>query len=120
MKLYGAGKMGQKGIALTIAILMIICSSILAGYALQAGWNMRRIQVSSGSKRDRTYWYAKAGVVNARWRIRTNVGGQFTNPAFDPAAYTLDVNGDAVNDVSVDIGPVVNGLRQIDSTGLDQ
>lgn len=119
MKLTGTARTAQKGVALTIAIMMIICSSILAGYAMQAGWNMRRIQIRSGSRRDRIYWFAKAGVVNARWQIRTNVGGQFNNPAFDPAAYLLDVNGDATNDVSVDIGPVVNGLRQIDSTGLD-
>ncbi len=119
MKRSGVKQLGQKGMAMTITIMMIICASLLAGYGLQAGWNMRRTVILTGSRRDRMYWAAKAGVVDARWRIRTNAGGVYTNPAADPAFYNLDLNNDGVNDVRVDIGPVQNGVRQIDSTGLD-
>lgn len=119
----------RSGVALTVAIMMMICSSILAGYALQAGWNQRRMTIVNGSKRDRIYWAAKAGVVDARWRIREGMrnsnssglfpGGNFNDDLYNPNSYDIDLDNNGVVDVSVDIGAVNGGVREIVATGKD-
>ena len=55
------------------------------------------------------------------WRLRTDPGGVFaTNgPAYNPPAYSLDIDGDGVNDVTVDIGATTAQGRLIESTGKD-
>lgn len=121
--------MGRKGVALTVAMMMMVCTSILAGYALQAGWNIRKLSMSAGSKRDKIYWAARAGVVHARWRIRVNntagLAGApmigFNDPNWNPPAYQLDIHNppDGIWDVEIDIGNVINGVRNIDARARD-
>ena len=126
MTLFNRSRQSQKGVALTIAIMLIVCTAILAGYALQAGWNQQKLSIAGGSKRDKIYWKARAGVMDARWRIRNNVphpswgGGNLADPNYDPPAYDLDIDGVApAVDVTVNIGAVVGGVRNIDSQGKD-
>ncbi len=118
----------DKGMALSIVIVVIIMLALIAGYAAQLGYNQRRLTDISGGRRAKVYFLAQAGVIDANWRIRNNytVGlspvGSFTNDNYNPNAYSVDVNNDGTNDVTVDIGAVTNALtkqRSISSTGLD-
>ena len=86
------------------------------------GYNQKKLSDAAGGRRAKIYYRAQAGVVEANWRIRENIGGNFTTPAYDPAPYSIDVDGDTVNDCTIDIGPVTNAAtkqRAIASTGLD-
>ena len=125
----------DKGMALTVAIIIIILLGLLAGYMTQMGYNQRRLADTAGGRRAKAYYRAQAGLVDANWRIRTNYTGTTTytgsalNPpgsfavdAYNPNAYQMDLDGDGSNDVDVDIGPVTNALtkqRDIRSIGLD-
>ncbi len=118
----------NEGAALIIVILIIIMLTLIGGFMLNLGYNQRRLLASSSARHIRNYYAAQAGVVDANSRIRTNYtagltpAGDFTDPAYDPQPYMIDLNGDGIQDVSVDIGPVTDvttGARQINSTGLD-
>jgi Tfp pilus assembly protein PilX len=112
---------------MTIVIIVIIVLGLLAAYVTQLGYNQSRLSSTSGARRAKMLYLAKAGVVEASWRIRENytVGltpGSFLVDGYDPAAYSIDVNGDGTNDCSINIGPVTNAAtkqRQIQATGLD-
>ena len=110
----------SKGVALVVVIIIFTMLALMASFAMNLGYNQRRLShVGTGTKVV-NYYRAQAGVVDAYWRIRTNQGGIYTPPAFDPPAYFLDVDNNAVNDTTVDIGPVnAQGRRPILSTGLD-
>ncbi|MCG3176029.1 MAG: hypothetical protein MOGMAGMI_00967 [Candidatus Omnitrophica bacterium] len=112
--------LGERGIALTITIILIIASALLAAAALSVGYQYRRLREGVGALHTQAYYRAQAGVVDARWRIRNNIGANYLLAGTDPAPYQLDIDGDAVMDVTVDIGAADgNGLRQILATGRD-
>jgi hypothetical protein len=124
---------------MTIVMMIIVVLTLLAGFAVNYGYNKRRILDVSSGRRDIINYRAEAGLVDALTRIRLNAtaglspAGSFLTPTYDPAPYQLDVDGGGtVNattkicsadcDVEVDIGPVTNaltGARSINSTGLD-
>jgi Tfp pilus assembly protein PilX len=126
--------LNSNGMALTIVMITLILLSLVAAYALNLSYNQHKLFQSSTGKRVKIYYAAQAGAVDAEWRIRTNAvaatcsgacnswsssGGDFT-AAGSTASYALDIDGDGVNDVVVAIGAVnANGLRPIDSTGID-
>ena len=121
----------SKGVALTVAIMVIIMLALLAGFVANFSYNQRKLLDSASGKRIKIYYLAQAGVVDAVWRIRSNyttgipgapAGGFVSNPAWDPAVYSIDANGDGTNDTNIDIGPVTSVTteqRQIVSTGRD-
>lgn len=112
-----------------MVVIVLIMLALLTGYIASLGYNQRRVTDAASGRRAKILYRAKAGAVDAAWRIRANwFGGalnppnDFTTDAWDPPVYLLDVDGDGTNDTSVDIGPVTNALtkqRSIASTGLD-
>ncbi len=108
------------GFALSIAIITIVLLATLAVSVLMLGFHQRRI-VRTVTHRTQAYYFAQAGLVDARERIRRNQApDNFTNNAFDPPQYSLDVDGNGVNDVLVDIGPEdALRLRPISVLGCD-
>ncbi len=128
----------KSGIALTVVIIILAILAMMAGYILSLGYNRRRVVDAASGTRAKIYYRAQAGVHDATVRIRKNyaftapgnvgpmltdigsVGADFSNPGYNPAAYTIDVDGDGTQDTRIDIG-VVNGSgqRPIVSTGLD-
>ncbi len=115
----------DKGIAMTLVIVIIIILTMLAAYVTSLAYNQRRVTDTAGGGRAKIYYRAKAGVVEANWRIRTNytaglTPGSFLIPTYDPAPYTIDVDEDGTADCQIDIGPADGtGKRAINSTGLD-
>ena len=120
--------LNNKGLALTIVMIVIIMLAIISAFSTNLGFNQKKMIDANSGRRAKIYFKAQAGVVDANWRIRTDytVGlapaGSFTTDAYNPGPYLLDVDQNGTNDVSVDIGPVNNAAtksRQILSTGLD-
>ena len=118
----------KRGIALTVVVVVMIVMAILSTYAMNLGYNQKLLTDQSSGRRAKIYYRAQAGLVHAYWRIRVNntaglaPAGSFATDAYNPGPYTLDVDGDGVNDVSVDIGPVTDPAtkqRAILATGLD-
>ena len=115
-------KKASKGFVITIVVIMVF-AILAAGIAVLAlGYNQKRLVDQVGAGQIRGYYRARAGIVNARWRIRTNnngAGGYEYN--VNPPAYSLDLDGDSVNDVTVDIGTenLATGLRDIVVTGRE-
>ena len=113
----------EQGMVMTVVIILIMIITLLTGYVLTVAYNHRRLAGSVGGARMRAAAFAQAGVVDAQWRIRTDPGGFFAagGPAYDPAPYNIDVDGDGNNDVSVDISAVIDGpdgnTRRIVATG---
>ena len=102
---------------------------LLASFAVNYGYNKKRLMDIHSGRRDTLNFRAQAGVVDANWRIRADYtaglspAGSFTNSAYDPAAYGLDVDRNGVADTCVNIGPVTNagtGQRGIVSTGIEE
>lgn len=111
---------GDRGAALTLAIVIVMILSTLAAVALALAYNYRMMRDGLTAQHARAHFRAQAGVVDARWRIRNNFGMDFTVAANDPAPYDIDIDGDGTNDVTVDIGPADgNGLRPIQSVGAE-
>lgn len=124
----------QEGIALIAVVFLLAALALILGYSMNFAQNQRRLLNSLTKERMQNYYKAQSGVVDANWRIRTNTllegwgGAGFTDANFNPPAYYIDLETDAVtsaqtdaSDVKVDIGPVngATGLRTIESTGLD-
>ena len=114
--------------ALTVVVVILVMLALISAYVTQLGYNQRAIGDSNSGLRVRAYYRAQAGAVEAATRIRTDYtvglapGGSFAVDAYDPNPYDIDVDGDAVNDATVDIGPVLNAAlknRQILSNGCD-
>ena len=115
----------RRGVALTVVLVVAVLLTLISGFVLMLGYNKRRLTLTGGRKAQ-IYFHAKAGMVDAMWRIRTNYtnglapAGSFTTPAYNPNAYSLDTDGNGTMDVTVDIGSVgANGVRTIQSNGLD-
>ena len=118
---------------MTIVIIIVIVMAFLATLVTMLGYNQRKLANAAGGRRVKIYYRAQAGVVEADWRIRENYllnpalvntggGASFTDDTYDPAPYSIDIDGDAVNDVTIDIGPKIGGVsgrRAISSVGLD-
>ncbi len=116
----------NKGVAMTIVMIILMVLAIMAGYILNFGYNRKRIVDAASGTRAKVYYRAQAGVHDAAVRIRKNytVGllpaGSFLNPAYDPNAYNIDVDGNGSMDTTINIGAVnAQGQRTIDSTGLE-
>ena len=129
----------ERGVALTVAVVIIIVLTLLAGFAVNFSYNKKRMVDLGSGKHDVINYRAQAGLVDAMTRIRLNAtaglspAGDFTDPDYDPQSYQLSVDGrgtvNAVTklcssgcDTTVDIGPVTNaatGQRSIKSDGLD-
>lgn len=118
-------KKSESGAALTIAIITLVALTGVAGYAMTQAYHQKKLVDTTSGKRIIAYYRAQAGVVHACWRIRTNYttglspAGSFLTDAYDPNPYSIDVDGDSVNDTTIDIGPVngATGLRTISSRG---
>ena len=112
---------------MVVVIVIITMLTLIGAFMTKMTYNQRTLVSVTSGKRVQVYYRAQAGVVDAHWRIRTNYtgapmgGGDFTNPAFDPPPYSVDMApADGNNDFTVDMGPVnASGLRPISSTGLD-
>ena len=120
------GRQHRDGMAMTVAIIVIIILVSIVGYATTLGFNQKKLLDLSTGKRMIVYYRAQAGAVEAAWRIRENYttgllpAGTFADPNYNPAAYSIDVDLNGVNDATIDIGPVnATGRRPIVSTGLD-
>ncbi len=126
------GREGERGIVLTIVIIVTIMMMTLAVAILGLAANQSKLASSLAASNIRAQYRAEAGLVDARWRMRTNFttdigGGDFTSPSFDPPAYYLDIDANAVHtaktdadDVEVDIsalGADQPGVRTVDSLG---
>lgn len=112
-------KIKNPGFALTAVIIAIFMMMVLASAVLLYAYNIRRLQDSLAGLRTLAYYNANAGIVDAQWRIRTNYQGNFDPGDPDPPSYTLDVNGDSLPDVTVDIGAFNSATRNrsISATG---
>ena len=97
----------QRGVALTLAIIVIVMIAILTAWTLRLAYNYQVLTSDSALKRTRAYYRAQAGIVDANWRIRNNIGGDFTDPKYNPPAYPLDIDDDGITDVTVDIDPFI-------------
>jgi len=113
--------LNDKGIAMTFVIIIIIILAFLATLVTVLGYNQRKLSDSAGGRRAAIYYRAQAGVIEASWRIRENIGGSFTTDTYDPAPYSIDVDGDGTDDCDINIGPAnaVTKQRSIVSTGRD-
>lgn len=112
-------------------LVVLILIALAASHVMTLSQNQHRLLNSLTKSKMQNYYKARAGVIDANWRIRTNQGGSFTTAAYDPAPYYINLDNGEVSslktpesDVLVDIGPVENaapktGLREIVSTGID-
>ena len=114
------GRSQNRGVALTIAIFILVMLVAVGGYMMSMGYNQKRmVDVSSGVK-IRLYYNAQAGIVDANWRIRSNVGANFSGDPNATLNYTLN-DGTIRADVSISrVGATRPGLRDISSIGKDQ
>lgn len=127
-----AGRTGERGVVLTVVIIVTIMMLSLAVAVLSLAANQTRLSNSLAASNVRAQYRAEAGLVDARWRMRVNFtddigGGDFDDPDFDPPAYFIDIDADAVHttrtgddDVEVDISAVgagQPGVRTVDSLG---
>ncbi len=118
---------GQSGLALTLVMVILMLLAATGGYVINLSYNQKRFLDSTSGNRIKAYYWAQAGIVNANTRIGENYTGgllggggtNFNEPSYDPAPYALDMDGDGVNDVTVDIGTkdASTGLRPIVATG---
>jgi Tfp pilus assembly protein PilX len=108
----------DSGVAMTVVLIILVLLVTLSGAVMTLSYNQKKVVSSAGGKRAVGYYRAKAGVVDAFWRIRTNTGTDFTVGA-NTANYSLDVDGDGTNDTTITIGARsgVTGLRAISSVG---
>ena len=111
--------MKSRGLALSVVILIALMVMTIAGAALSLGYNLRLLAKKSVSGRTAAFYYAKAGMVDAFELIRKDATGEFADPAFNPPAYEIDVNGDGTADAAVDISArsVTTRRRTIQVTG---
>lgn len=116
----------SKGVAMMVVIMLIIMLALIASFVASLSYNQRRLVDASSGKRIKIYYAAQAGLVDANWRIRTDYttgltpAGSFATATYAPNPYFIDVDENGTNDVKVTIGAVnTNGLRPIDSVGLD-
>ena len=132
------GRAGQRGVALTISIIILIMLALVGIFVTNLGYNQKRMTDVSSGQRIRLYYNAQAGIVNATWRIRTDqttaatvgtavmsamvpaVANFSANPAYT-GTYTLD---DGTIHVTVTIGavgadPAHPTVRPITSVGRD-
>lgn len=112
----------RKGVALIVVIVMIIMLMVIAAVILNLAYNFRRLVYGVSTQRTASYYFSQAGIVDAEYKLRNDLGtgGPYsTNPLYTTAPYSIDVDGDGVNDVTVSIGAAdVNGTRQINATSL--
>ncbi len=127
----------ERGAALTVAIMTVLLLSILGVTVLTLAYNQARLTNAAVGGRTKAFYRAQAGMVDGQERIHagscpacqgacpictaTCATCPYETPILDPKAYTIDVDGDAVPDTTVDIGPVnaKTQLRDIISLGLE-
>lgn len=126
----------QKGLALTAAIVLLFMFVILASVTLNAAYNKSRLMQHVDGKRIEAYYAAKAGIVDAHWRLMANYvedispdpdNYNFNKADWNPPAYYMDLDTDKSNvhmskeggdDVEVDIGPKIGGFRSIETRAV--
>ena len=100
---------GQKGVALTAVVIILIMLGVLSAIALNLAYNQRRLVNNSGAGQTVAYYRARGGLVDAYWRLQNNVGPPpdntpgFWGPAVQ-AAYNLDIDGNGADDTGVTVG----------------
>ena len=120
---------------MTVVVVALIILTIMAAFALNFGYNRKKVVDNYSRGRTVRLYRAEGGFVDARARIRIDFtssfyapgknpctpDGSFTDDNYDPLPYLLDVDGDGVKDTRVDIGPVTNPTKQreIRSTACD-
>jgi Tfp pilus assembly protein PilX len=126
----------RRGIAMTAAIMTIMILAILAAVVLNLALNQARLAGAPVQGRTRAFFRAQAGLVDAKERIRIGscpackgaCASCDTACATCPyeldattANYTLDVEGDAVQDTTVTISArnTTTKLRTITSNGSE-
>jgi Tfp pilus assembly protein PilX len=116
--------LNQKGIALTLVIIVILLLTILAGAALSTSFNQRKLSSKAVGNRSQNFYAAKGGSVDAFERLRKNdttgltptaPANGFDDPTYNPNPYTVNVGA---LPVSVDISAVnaTTGLRTVKAT----
>lgn len=122
------GAPGQRGIAMTMVMVIVVMMALIAGYVTQLGYNQRKLVDAASGRRAKIYYRAQAGLVDANARIRTNYttglspAGSFAVDTYNPAPYNIDVDGDGTQDTTIDIDAVVSAAlknRPIRSAGCD-
>ena len=77
-----------EGVALTVVLIIITVLSLLVWSVLALAYNQKLMVDRVNARHTRAEARAQAGLVNARWRIRTNFGREGGyEPATDPDAY---------------------------------
>ena len=137
----------QAGFVLALTIIVIVILTFVVMLVLSLGVHQKTLADAVSGTRMVAYYRSQAGIVDAQWRIRENVihldkngdlnsdlvdnGKDFSFPEWDPPAYYIDLDDDTtsltrrsvaggnIDDVQVDIGPIENGTRAIDSVGYD-
>ncbi len=132
MSVPARGREGERGIVLTVVIIVTIMMMTLAVAILGLAVNQTKLANGLVSSNVRAQYRAEAGLVDARWRMRANFttdigGGDFTSAVFDPPAYYIDIDTNTVHtaktdadDVEVNISAVgadQPGVRTVDSLG---
>ena len=91
-------RLDSKGVALTVVVVVLVMMALLSAYVSTLGFHQRKITDAASGGRTKIFYRAKAGVVDATWRIRVNYfQGQippntFLNANWDPPVYNLDVD----------------------------
>ena len=115
----------EKGEALTIVLIVVILLAIISATLMTLGYNQRKLQQKAVGGQIIAYYYARAGVVDAFWRLQRDIGpggeaDYFTTGAGSTAetVYARDVDGILGNDVNITIGLPNAGLRQITTSDI--
>ena len=125
----------QKGVALLVAVIIIMMVLSVAAAVLAMAYNVARVTYNSSAGRTLAYYRSQAGIVDAIWRIRNNMSADIsggTNGTIDfrlpssTADYYIEITDNAgagqpfINPlgVKIHIGPAntTTGSRQITAT----
>ena len=116
---------------MAVVTVIIVMLGILTGFITQLSYNQKKISDAASGRRAKLYYLAQAGAVEASWRIRVNrttaltnngTGTSFTDDGYNPAPYSIDVDGDGTMDTTIDIDAVVTTAlknRPVRAAGCD-
>ncbi len=113
----------EKGVVLTVVIIVTLMVVLIAGYVMTMAYNQKRLSNAVSGRRIRAYYRAQAGVVDAQWRLRTNTttglvasplssgARDFNNPLFDPLPYSLNLTTNTMNVPNLETDDVIVNIE---------
>ena len=63
-----------KGEALTVVMMVLVMLAVVSATVMSLGYNQRRLQQTAGGGKIIAYYNARAGVVDAFWRLQHKKG----------------------------------------------